>query len=138
MSLLMLLTGATTFWLATWEEYFSFFFLLKCTKYQFLHFPSRYHTGSLYLGIINGPTEGLQLLSIIYFLSYYYGLFSSFFLPLPSFIHLSPSFPHFVGPDMWLANYSLPFPVFGYSEVALNVLVVASTTFMCVITVIFK
>jgi len=33
----------------------------------------RYHTGSLYLGIINGPTEGIQMIATIYFLTYWFG-----------------------------------------------------------------
>jgi hypothetical protein len=46
------MVGETSFWLATWEEY---------------------HTGSLYLGIINGPTEGLQLVCIFYLIGYFKG-----------------------------------------------------------------
>lgn len=47
---LLVMTGA--FWFATWEEY---------------------HTGSLYLGVFNGPTEGIQIVAGLYLLTYFMG-----------------------------------------------------------------
>jgi len=47
---LVVMTGA--FWFATWEEY---------------------HTGSLYLGVFNGPTEGIQIVAGLYLLTYFMG-----------------------------------------------------------------
>ncbi|KAL6070638.1 Choline phosphotransferase 1 [Balamuthia mandrillaris] len=60
MSMLTLLSSSATFWFSTWEQY---------------------HTGTLYLGVINGPTEGLKLMMLAYFWT------------------------AFVGPSFWTSSY---------------------------------
>jgi len=93
LAFLCLMTGETGFWLATWEEY---------------------HTGSLYLGIVNGPTEGLQLISLFYLAAYFFG------------------------GQIFLQQYQLPFPIAGYETVQLNHLILSLYVFVSVVTLYFN
>eukprot|EP01112_Ceratiomyxa_fruticulosa_P016529 TRINITY_DN5007_c0_g3_i1.p1 TRINITY_DN5007_c0_g3~~TRINITY_DN5007_c0_g3_i1.p1 ORF type:complete len:421 (+),score=75.52 TRINITY_DN5007_c0_g3_i1:695-1957(+) len=64
----LIVTAMVPFWLATWEEY---------------------HTGILHLGVVNGPDEGIIIISFIYLLTAY------------------------IGPDMWLKTVP---QIFGLSK----------------------
>ncbi len=61
-TLVQLVLSWTAFWASTWEEY---------------------HTGTLYLGFISGPEEGLTSLMIFFMITYFTGNYILLFVSTP-------------------------------------------------------
>lgn len=97
-------------------------------------FKKRYHTGSLYLGVINGPSEGLQLLSVFYMTGYFYGkiIIIVYYYVLLEYLGCNGFF--YLGREFWIQDVFLPF---GY-VVRLNRIILIFYASVSIITMFFK